>query len=169
MHPSMCTSHATSFSAHSRLPLAGEAAQQIMHPGTTYSHCSGGQPLDILDLTHDQLTEFHRRHYHPSNAGFYTYGDMPLESHLASISEKVLRHFDAIEPVGRNETVHPRWVVPQRRKITCAPDPVGSERQTTVSVGFLLNDSADQYTGFVLRVGAAVHPSRDPPALRRRS
>ena len=48
--------------------------QQHMFPGTTYSHVSGGDPPKITDLTYEQLRDFHRRHYHPSNAKFYTYG-----------------------------------------------------------------------------------------------
>jgi len=65
---------------------------------------------------------------------------------------QVLQHFEAITPAQRDEVVHKKWAVPQRHSTICAPDPVGSERQTTMSVGFLLHDSADQYTGFVLRV-----------------
>lgn len=65
---------------------------------------------------------------------------------------QVLQHFEAITPAPRDEVVHKKWAVPQRHSTICAPDPVGSERQTTMSVGFLLHDSADQYIGFVLRV-----------------
>lgn len=48
--------------------------QQAMFPGTTYEYCSGGDPKYITDLTHQQLLDFHTKHYHPSNARFYTYG-----------------------------------------------------------------------------------------------
>jgi Zn-dependent M16 (insulinase) family peptidase len=48
--------------------------QQAMYPGTTYENVSGGDPKSITDLTHEQLLDFHKRHYHPSNARFYTYG-----------------------------------------------------------------------------------------------
>lgn len=48
--------------------------QQAMFPGTTYEYVSGGDPKYITDLTHQQLLDFHKKHYHPSNSRFYTYG-----------------------------------------------------------------------------------------------
>jgi len=58
---------------------------KALYPDTTYSNNSGGDPSDIPSLSYVQLKEFHRRHYHPSNAYFYTYGDLPLKDHLAFI------------------------------------------------------------------------------------
>jgi Zn-dependent M16 (insulinase) family peptidase len=49
-------------------------AQEKMFPGTAYAHSSGGDPRFITDLTHEQLVKFHKDHYHPSNARFFTYG-----------------------------------------------------------------------------------------------
>jgi len=69
-----------------------------LYPSTTYRFNSGGDPVVIPRLTHEQLKAFHRRHYHPSNAFFYTYGNLPLKGHLDFIQEKILRHFDTIDP-----------------------------------------------------------------------
>ena len=41
-----------------------------LYPSSTYQFNSGGNPEDILELTHDELIEFHKTHYHPSNAIF---------------------------------------------------------------------------------------------------
>ena len=49
---------------------------KALYPSTTYRFNSGGDPVEIPTLTHDQLKEFHRRHYHPGNAFFYTYGNL---------------------------------------------------------------------------------------------
>ncbi|HXH02723.1 MAG TPA: insulinase family protein, partial [Candidatus Competibacteraceae bacterium] len=38
---------------------------------------------------------FHARHYHPSNAVFATYGDIPAAEHQAIFEDRVLRHFQA--------------------------------------------------------------------------
>jgi len=81
-------------------------------PDTTYAHNSGGEPSDIPALTYAQLREFHRRHYHPSNAYFFTYGDLPLSGHLAFIEKTVLRRFAAIDP-GTEVTPQPRWDSPR--------------------------------------------------------
>ena len=63
----------------------GQGVLNNLFPTHTYSHCSGGEPAKIPDLSHDQLLEFHRTHYHPSNAIFYTYGHIPVEEHLQKI------------------------------------------------------------------------------------
>jgi Zn-dependent M16 (insulinase) family peptidase len=39
-----------------------------------YEHVSGGDPLAIPNLTHDQLVRFHQNHYNAHNAKFFTYG-----------------------------------------------------------------------------------------------
>lgn len=62
-----------------------------LYPSTTYSNNSGGDPAAIPGLTYEQLTAFHRRHYHPGNAFFYTYGNLPLKEHLAFIRERILK------------------------------------------------------------------------------
>ncbi|KAL4878439.1 Metalloenzyme, LuxS/M16 peptidase-like protein [Aspergillus karnatakaensis] len=46
---------------------------------------SGGDPEHITDLTHQQLVDFSKRNYNPSNAKILTYGDMPLDSHLKQV------------------------------------------------------------------------------------
>jgi Zn-dependent M16 (insulinase) family peptidase len=50
-------------------------------------HNSGGDPHFITDLTHQQLVDFSRKNYHPSNAKIVTYGDMPLADHLQQVGD----------------------------------------------------------------------------------
>lgn len=67
-----------------------------LFPSVTYRFNSGGDPEDIADLTHEQLLEFHRFYYHPSNSFIYTYGDIPLEKRLKAINGYLLK-FDRID------------------------------------------------------------------------
>jgi len=67
-----------------------------LFPTVTYKHNSGGDPENIADLTHEQLLEFHRFYYHPSNSFIYTYGDIPLEKRLKEINS-FLSQFDRID------------------------------------------------------------------------
>ncbi|MFI8035135.1 insulinase family protein [Acinetobacter sp. ABJ_C3_5] len=51
---------------------------QLAHhlfPETTYHYNSGGDPKDIPDLSYEQLVDFYKTHYHPSNAVFMTFGN----------------------------------------------------------------------------------------------
>jgi hypothetical protein len=84
---------------------------KALYPDTTYSHNSGGDPAAIPSLTYAQLVDFHRRHYHPSNSYFYTYGDLPLEEHLEFIERTVLSRFRAADPAPAVPS-QPRWTQP---------------------------------------------------------
>ena len=73
------------------------AIGKALFPGLPYEHISGGDPSDIPNLTWEQLRNFHARHYHPSNARFYTYGDQALEKTLDTIERNALSRFQRIE------------------------------------------------------------------------
>lgn len=83
-----------------------------LYPSTTYSNNSGGEPALIPELTHEQLKAFHKHHYHPSNAFFYTYGNIPLKDHLEFIQNKILKHSDRIDP-KTDVPSQPRWDAPK--------------------------------------------------------
>lgn len=74
-----------------------EAIGRGLFPDLTYAHNSGGEPEVMPDLTWEQLKQFHATHYHPSNAYFFTCGDLPLDQVLTEIEQKVLSRFDRIE------------------------------------------------------------------------
>ncbi|MEK9650332.1 MAG: insulinase family protein [Gammaproteobacteria bacterium] len=57
--------------------------------GTTYENNSGGNPLDILNLSHSDLIRFHKTHYHPSNAIFFTFGDMQVKKIHTYLQQRV--------------------------------------------------------------------------------
>ena len=85
---------------------------KALYPQTTYSYNSGGDPREIPRLTHTQLLLFHQRHYHPSNAFFYSYGDFALKDHLGFIEEKILSRFQKTDP-RTDVPSQPRWEKPQ--------------------------------------------------------
>jgi len=121
-----------------------------MYPETTYSHNSGGDPAIIPSLTHDQLVAFHQRHYHPSNAFFYTYGNLPLKNHLSFIDEKILKRFTRIDPETEVFS-QPRWGKP-KKKIYHYPlgpnqDP---SKKCQVCVAWLTADIKDAFEILVL-------------------
>ncbi|KAI7863451.1 peptidase M16C associated-domain-containing protein [Mucor mucedo] len=125
--------------------------QQAMFPGTTYENVSGGDPKFITDLTHQQLLDFHKKHYHPSNARFYTYGNFPLEEHLAAIGER-LKGYQKSEVPFVNKVAIP-WTGPKHVETTCALDPMSpADRQTKLSLSYLTNESTDTFETFSMRL-----------------
>ncbi|MCG8518683.1 MAG: insulinase family protein [Pseudomonadales bacterium] len=65
-----------------------------LFPTTTYHYNSGGEPDHIVDLSYDELIRFYRHHYHPSNALFATYGNIPAHEHHERFEELALSRFD---------------------------------------------------------------------------
>lgn len=68
-----------------------------LFPTTTYHYNSGGEPANIPDLSYEELREFYKTHYHPSNAIFMTYGDIPAKDHHAVFEERALSRFDKLD------------------------------------------------------------------------
>ncbi|KAI8776058.1 presequence protease, mitochondrial [Biomphalaria glabrata] len=132
--------------------IYSQQALNSLLPSHTYGVVSGGDPAEIVNLTHEQLKKFHASHYHPSNAKFFTYGNFPLEEHLSLINQS-LDKFDKINPsqLVPNE---PRWKEPKTKTIYCPPDPLAAdpEKQTTVSVSYLLSDITDVHESFIASV-----------------
>jgi len=122
-------------------------------PSHTYSHKSGGYPPKILDLTWQQLKDFHSTHYHPSNSRFYTYGNLPLKDHLKFINEKYLDNFDRISP-SEEVPNEKHWTQPRRIDVLCREDPFAPEpeKQSSAVVSYLLSDICDLYENFVLQI-----------------
>ena len=69
-----------------------------LFPDTTYGVESGGDPDDIPKLTYEMFKEFYMRHYHPSNAYLFLYGDMDLCETLARIQTGYLDQYTWRQP-----------------------------------------------------------------------
>ena len=71
--------------------------QQSLYPDTGYGFESGGDPVDIPNLTYRDYLDFHSKYYHPSNSYIYLYGDMDMEEKLTWMDEKYLSHFEYLK------------------------------------------------------------------------
>lgn len=130
-------------SAHSVL---NEAVNKYLYPTTTYHHNSGGDPAHIPDLSYEGLKQFHKAHYHPSNAVFMTFGDASVSSLQARFEGLALARFEASQaPVrGRDEK---RYVAPLRVEEAYAPES-GDGPQTHHVLAWLLGPAADPRARF---------------------
>ncbi|HEY7774107.1 MAG TPA: insulinase family protein [Marinagarivorans sp.] len=68
-----------------------------LFPTNTYHNNSGGEPSCIPDLSYQQLLQFYKTHYHPSNAIFMTFGDLPAAELQSKFDEQALKHFDKLD------------------------------------------------------------------------
>lgn len=74
-----------------------EIISEALHPGSTYSHDSGGNPHHIPDLTYEDFLNFHKKYYHPSNSYIFLNGAMDIEEVLKYIDQEYLGNFDYLE------------------------------------------------------------------------
>jgi|TARA_B110000908_G_scaffold109150_1_gene128097 Zn-dependent M16 (insulinase) family peptidase len=65
-----------------------------LYPTSTYHYNSGGDPKHIANLTYDELVDFYKSHYHPSNAIFMTFGNMNHVDLQHAMEERALCKFD---------------------------------------------------------------------------
>ncbi|PXX90951.1 peptidase M16 [Marinobacter vulgaris] len=114
-----------------------------LFPTTTYHYNSGGEPDHIVDLSYDDLLRFYRHHYHPSNAIFATYGDIPAHEHHERFEELALKRFDHLDvelPVRDEKRMFSPVRVDQSYAISEGEE---TSHKTHIVMGWLLGHSFD--------------------------
>ncbi|MEO5363233.1 MAG: insulinase family protein, partial [Magnetococcus sp. DMHC-8] len=118
--------------------ILGNTISHHLFPTLTYRYDSGGDPAEIPDLTWEALRAFHARHYHPSNAIFMTFGDIPAAEHQAVFQERVLHAFTGM-PVDVQVPDEQRLTAPIRVTAPYAVDGTdATANKTYIVLGWLL-------------------------------
>ncbi|WP_428034896.1 insulinase family protein [Amphritea sp.] len=113
-----------------------------LFPSTTYHYNSGGDPEAIPDLSYEQLLHFYKTHYHPSNAVFMTFGDIPVGELQQRFEDQALSSFDKLDEeiaVGDEK----RYFSPVRIEEAYALDDEDSSGKTHHVLAWLLGPSID--------------------------
>jgi Zn-dependent M16 (insulinase) family peptidase len=115
---------------------------RYLFPTTTYHFNSGGEPDAIPDLSYEQLIRFHKKHYHPSNAVFMTFGNIPAIEHHVKIQEQVLSKFEWLDH-GIQIKDERRYFAPIRVEDAYAvPSNEPIEAKTHIVIAWLLGHSS---------------------------
>ena len=125
------------------------ASSSNLLPDTVYAKESGGDPEAIPELTYQQLKNFHKTYYHPSNGYFLLYGDIPTRDYIEFLAEK-------LDKIPKNETStpstplipgvtqQPRWNSPQTIRDTYPVSPDESlNEKTYILLSWLIGDATD--------------------------
>lgn len=114
-----------------------------LYPTTTYHYNSGGEPENIPDLSYQQLKDFYRSHYHPSNAIFMTYGDISAEQHQSSFEELALSKFEKLD-INVHVPEEKRYMAPISAQESYAFNEEGSkDDKSHVVMGWLWGQSTN--------------------------
>jgi Zn-dependent M16 (insulinase) family peptidase len=126
-----------------------QTMSKYLYPTSTYHYNSGGEPADIPNLTYEQFKAFYQTHYHPSNAIFVTFGDIPAAEHQQHFEEQALHRFDRLDChiAVNNEQ---RYTQPQYFEESYAHEAGETESEqeatannTHIVLSWLLGDSTD--------------------------
>ncbi len=112
-----------------------------LYNSSTYKHNSGGNPENIIDLTHEYLVDFHRKHYHPSNATFFTFGNVNPSEVQEFINQNVLSDF---EPSNNSISVKNEERISKPKTVTEFYNPMpDDENNHHIVLSWLLGESHD--------------------------
>jgi Zn-dependent M16 (insulinase) family peptidase len=123
-----------------------QTMSKYLYPTSTYHYNSGGDPEAIPDLTYEQFIEFYKTHYHPSNAIFLTFGDIPAVEHQTKFQERALHGFTKLNKEIA-VTDEQRYTEPQRFEeyyaYDSSQDADNSQNKTHIVMAWLLGQSTD--------------------------
>lgn len=127
--------------------------QNLILPDHTYKYISGGDPLKIPDLTWEGLKTFHKIHYHPSNARFYSYGNFPLSPTLKFLNEEYLSNYQYQDSSHTLVPSQKRWESEQRAHLPCRYENMRGPlvKQNFISISLLMPEVNDVYDTFLLQ------------------
>lgn len=108
-----------------------------LFPTTTYHHNSGGDPDCIPDLTYEELVNFYKSHYHPSNAMFMTFGHLDVAELQGKLHDQALHRFEKSERIFQ-VVDEKRYFAPVRVEEAYALEQEDLSRQTHHVLGWLL-------------------------------
>ena len=123
--------------------LLARNIQQSLFPDTAYGVESGGDPVDIPNLTYEDYLDFHRTYYHPSNSYIYLYGDMDMEEKLNWIDENYLSDFDYLEVDSELATQEAFKEMDVKYGFYSAAEDEDTEGKAYFSYNVVLEDSLD--------------------------
>ena len=118
-----------------------QAISTHLFPTTTYHYNSGGEPADIPNLSYDQLKSFYQSHYHPSNAVFMTFGNIPAKKLQEQFEQQALARFKKLD-INIQVNDEQRYSSPySAQEHYCCEDT--EQNKTHIVVAWLLGKSID--------------------------
>ncbi len=120
---------------------AWKALERELKPGTAYAGMSGGDPMSIPDLAHEDLVRFHAEHYHPSRGVFVSYGDFDPREIQSELERAFGRFPERLEPLGLSVAKEPEG--PKRIR-EAVPSSAGADSEFSAQAGWVLGSLRDE-------------------------
>lgn len=114
-----------------------------LFPDTTYGCESGGDPVNIPDLSYEEFLDFHRQYYHPYNSFIYLYGNMDMEEKLEFLDSHYLSAFDSLVIDSEIRDQEAFAQVKDIQKSYPVSEDEGEEDNTYLSYNMVVGEAAD--------------------------
>ncbi|WP_348663030.1 insulinase family protein [Chlamydia vaughanii] len=151
-------------SGESRL---SEALNAALFPSVTYGVNSGGDPKDIITLSHESIVSFHQSQYTLGRCLFYFYGNIKPSRHLDFLEEKLLRHVGKLEKQTVTVPLQKRFKEPVRTMLKY-PSDSQDEDKVLFGLSWLTCSILDQQELLALYVLDVVLMGTDAAPLKSR-
>ena len=117
---------------------------KTLYPNSAQSYSSVGDPDVMTELTYDQLINYHKTYYHPSNSLMVLYGNVDYEKFLKHINDEYLSKYDK-----KDIKIDTGKVAPAKEKVEKTYQfPVSAKSNTKsaseIDYAFVLNDITDE-------------------------
>ncbi len=106
--------------------------RQLFHkqfPNSHYEHESGGDPNEIVELSHKEFKDFYKKHYTAKNARIYLYGKQNLEKTFALLDEYLQK-----APKGRK--LKPSAKAPKEKRLEKITLPGKGDTDSAIAISF---------------------------------
>ncbi|MDI6774397.1 MAG: insulinase family protein [Verrucomicrobiota bacterium] len=135
-------------------------------PDTVYGRESGGNPNAIPDLTYEDFLRFHRAYYHPGNAYFCLYGDIPTSEHLAFLADKLAEFSRTdVQPLIERQR---RWRKPRTQADTYSVGrDEGLGEKTCVALHWLVGNAVNPREDFLFQALTQILFGNEAAPLRK--
>ena len=136
----------------SREALNSRFISRFLMQNSAYEWESGGLPLEIVDLTHEELLAFHKANYTLAKCKIFTFGSIPLEEHVAFLDKYIgqMEHFGG---ESAKQPLIPSFKGPMHKEMHCQLDSMLPEgKQAIFSVSFLANSTSNVQKTFDLGI-----------------
>lgn len=136
--------------------VAGDLIDAELLKGSIYALDSGGDPLEVAEMTYDEFRNFHKTYYRPDNCLVFLYGNIPTEKQLDFLQDNFIDRLEKREGfvpdfrekylpgILENEHVKP-WT--EMREIRAkAPLPAGGYEGNTAGLAWFIANKTDIYS-----------------------
>ncbi|PCJ62282.1 MAG: hypothetical protein COA79_04260 [Planctomycetota bacterium] len=142
-----------------------DVGSKALYPTTIYGVNSGGDPETIPDLSYENLKDFHKQFYNPTNGTFFFYGDIPVEENIGFILKNGLEKFSKVkkQPKLKKEK---RFKSPKTIQSTYPVDQL-TGKDSYAGIGWLTTDHKDPVTvlGLTILVSMLTDYDHSPLSL----